>query len=124
MSAPRTVFFQQHIQHGVQIGGFYAGVFRFGHGAGEVSLHLAQPLLAQKLQVASGDEGTLALHGVDEAGFFQFRVGPLGGDDADAQIVRQGADGRKGIALGQLSGHDGRLDLTRDLLVDGLAASV
>ena len=28
------------IQHGVQIGGFYAGVFRFGHGAGEVSLHL------------------------------------------------------------------------------------
>lgn len=77
MSAPRSVFFQQHIQHGVQIGGFYAGVFRFGHGAGEVSLHLAQPLLAQKLQVASGDEGTLALHGVDEAGFFQFRVGPL-----------------------------------------------
>ena len=108
----------------MQIGGFYADVFRFGHGAGEVSLHLAQPLFAQKLQVSSGDEGTLAVHGVDKAGLLQLRVGPFGGDDADAQIVRQGADGGKGVALGQLSGHDGRLDLTHDLLVDGLAASV
>lgn len=59
MFASRSVFFQQHIQHGVQIGGFYASVFRFGHGAGEVSLHLAQPLLAQKLQVAAGTKDPL-----------------------------------------------------------------
>ena len=95
MSAPRSVFFQQHIQHGVQIGGFYAGVFRFGHGAGEVSsTWRSRPRRSSRLPPATKEP--LPLHGVDEAGFFQFRVGPLGGDDADAQIVRQGADGGKG----------------------------
>mgnify|MGYP007107566284 CR=1 FL=1 len=67
--------------------------FRFGHGAGEVSLHLAQPLLRRSSQVSSGDEGTLPLHGVYEAGLLQLRVGPLGGDDGDPQVFCQRPDG-------------------------------
>ena len=108
----------------MQIGGFYAGVFRFGHGAGEVSLHLAQPLLAQKLQVASGDEGSLALHGVDEAGFFQFRVGPLGGDDGYFQVLGQPTDGGQRVPRRQSAGEDLGLDLPADLIVDRLATVV
>ena len=87
-------------------------------------LDAAQVLFAQQFHVARGHEVALAGHGVDIAGLQKLVVGALGGDDADAQILGQRADGRQGLVLLQGAGDDLRAHLLANLLVDGRSALV
>ena len=58
-------------------------------------------------------------HSVDVAVLFQLVIGPFRGDNADAQILGQGADGGKQLAFGQFTRQDGGFDLAVNLLVNG-----
>ena len=55
---------------------------------------------------------------------FQLIVGPLCGDDADAQIPRQPPDGRHSFLRLQFPAQNLVLDLGVELLVDGCTALV
>ena len=71
-------------------------------------LHLAQQLLPHERRVQRQDVGALAGDRGDEALGGQLGVGAGGGDDADPQVTREGADRGQGAALGELAGQDRR----------------
>ena len=83
-----------------------------------------QILLPQELRVFLGHIAALGGDGVDEALPLQLLVGPLGGDDADPQVLGQRTDRRQKIALPQLPREDGAADLAVELLVDRLRIGV
>lgn len=70
--------------------------------------------------VFSGGKAAFSGHGVNKPFLFQFIIGALGGDDADAQVAGQCADGRENISLVQLSGENQRFNLGVDLVVNRL----
>ena len=93
-------------------------------GGLQAVLHLAQQLLAHEGRVQRQDVGALAGDRGDEPLGGQLGVGAVGGDDADPQVTREGADGGQGAVLGQLPLEDGRADLLLDLLIERYAGTV
>ena len=81
-------------------------------------------LLPYQFKIFAGDEAAPAGLSDDKAIALQLFVGPLCRDDADAQLLRQEADGRKGVPLRQFAGDDLALDLRDYLLVDGRPAAL
>ena len=60
-------------------------------------------LLPEELPVLRRHEAALAGDGVDKARPFQLLIGPLGGDDADAQVLGKAPDAEQGLVLLQLA---------------------
>ena len=93
----------QRINHLMEFASGYIRYSRFADGLRQQLFDALQAPLPQKLPVPSSNKGALALHGVDESGILELRVGALRGDDADMQIVRERADGGQRFALGELA---------------------
>ena len=87
-------------------------------------LNLFQVFLPQQLHILRRHEAALAGDGIEKALPFQLLIGPLGGDDADTQILGQVPDGGQRVILPQRSADDLVLDLGVDLLVNGSTAFV
>ena len=85
---------------------------------------LFQVLFPQQLGVLRGHKKALGRYCVEKALFFQFVVGALGGNHADAQVPRQTPDGGHGLIRLQCTLNDLILDLGVDLVIDGRAALV
>ena len=89
-----------------------------------MALYLLQILLPQQFRAALRHEAPLAGQRVDEPLALQLVIGPLGGNDADTQILGQRPYAGQRLALGHLSGQYGVLDLAVYLVIDGRAAAV
>ena len=87
-----------------------------------MAFHLFQAFLPHELFVARRNKAPLARHGVDVALLFKLFVGALGGDDADAQIFCEIADGGQRLVRLEPAARDLALEGFRDLKVDGVAA--
>ena len=85
---------------------------------------LFQVLFPQQLGVLRGHKKALGRYCVEKALFFQFVVGALGGDHADAQVPRKPPDGGHGLIRLQCTLNDLILDLAVDLVIDGRTALV
>ena len=85
----------------------------------EVGFQLLQMFFADDLGIFFSYIAALGGHSVDVAVLFQFVIGPFRGDNADAQILGQRADGGKQLAFGQFTRQDGGFDLAVNLLVNG-----
>ena len=89
-----------------------------------IAIHGGDALFLQEIEVGRGHEGALARHGVDEAFALQLVIRPLGGDDADLEVLGQLADGGQRLALLQVARKDLGPHLPQDLLVDGVGRGV
>ena len=86
--------------------------------------NLFQVFFPQQLGIFRGYKKALCRYCIKKALFFQFIVGALGGNDADAQIPCQPPDGGHGLVRLQSPADDLLLDLVVDLVIDGRAAFV
>src|SRR3954470_16051191 len=85
-------------------------------GGGQVLVEL--PFLHLAREVGGiRHERALSMARHDVAFGFEVEVGALHGDDADAQVGGQGADGRELLAGGPVTGGDAQPDLLHDLEV-------
>src|SRR5699024_8773060 len=84
-----------------------------------VGLNLLQGLLPQQLHILGGHKTALGGERVNEPLPLQLLIGPLGGDDADAQVLGQVSDGGEGLVRLQFPADDLIFDLGVNLIVDG-----
>ena len=115
-----SLLFELDVEHLAQLVGGKAAGARVADGAGEGSLHAAQALFAQEIEILLRHEASLAGNGGHVALRLEILVGALGRDRADAQLRGERADGRELLACGELPCGDGVAYLRCDLLVDGL----
>ncbi len=71
--------------------------------------------LPEKFHIFRGHKGAFSLNGVEKTFFFQFVVGSLGGDEADAQVLGQTPDGGQLVVFLQGSADDLGLPVRRRL---------
>ena len=83
-----------------------------------------QMFFPQQFHIPGGHITALCRDGVEKALFFQLLVSPLGGDEADAQVLGKPPDGGEHLVLRQRAADDLLLDLGVDLVIDGRAAFV
>ena len=91
---------------------------------GQVLLSPAEGVLPHQLRVLGRHKAPLARHSGEKALPLQLLIGPLGGDDGNAQLLGQQPHGGQGLALLQLSPENEALHLPGDLVIDGYAAGI
>ena len=84
----------------------------------------AEVLLAEKIRVHAGDKAPLARDRLDKTAPLQLLICPLGGDNADPQLLRQKAHRGQRLTRLKRAGDNEILDLRRDLLIDGSWVSI
>ena len=90
----------------------------------EKFLRPAQLGLPQQLPVLVGHKAALAGNVLQKTVPLQLLIGPLGGDDRDAQLLGQQTHRGQGLPRRQRPGADLLLHLVGDLLIDGFSAGI
>ena len=85
---------------------------------------LFQLFLPEQLGVLLRHKGAFSGDGIEESLLLQLVIGPLGSDNADAEILCQPTDGGQRLILGECAGNDLLLELGIDLFIDGCAAFI
>ena len=117
-------FIRDPREHVVQLGPRDPQLSRLFARLLEQFLNLTQAPFAKELVVPRGYEAALSLHGCDKSFGLQVGVRALGGYYADAEAVRERADGGKFLPAWKRARQNLGFHLRGYLLVDGLVARV